>query len=80
MVYGKTTNSDRARKNQRKSAKLAAEALFIASYAVLPFNELLQHYGMERLTEEIWSFLEMPLANQKLSPETKWNPAKRKWQ
>jgi hypothetical protein len=35
MVYGKTTNSDRARKNQRKSAKLAAEALFIASYAVL---------------------------------------------
>jgi hypothetical protein len=38
MVYGKTTNSDRARKNQRKSAKLAAEALFIASYAVLRKN------------------------------------------
>jgi hypothetical protein len=39
MVYGKTTNSDRARKNQRKSAKLAAEALFIASYAVLLLNK-----------------------------------------
>ncbi len=41
------------------------------------------HTNMENLsalTEEIWNFLEMPLANQKLSLETKWNPAKRKWE
>jgi hypothetical protein len=45
MVYGKTTNSDRARKNQRKSAKLAAEALFIASYAVLRLKVSSQKEG-----------------------------------
>ena len=32
------------------------------------------------LTEEIWNFLETPLANPKLSPDTKWKPAKRKWE
>ena len=32
------------------------------------------------LTEEIWNFLETPLANPELSPNTKWNPAKRTWQ
>ncbi len=32
------------------------------------------------LTEGIWNFLETPLATPKLSPETKWNPAKRKWE
>ncbi len=32
------------------------------------------------LTEEIWIFLETPLANPELSPNTKWNPTKRKWE
>lgn len=36
--------------------------------------------NLSALTEEIWSFLEMPLANPKLSSETKWDPTKRKWQ
>lgn len=32
------------------------------------------------LTEDIWNFLETPLANQELSRNIKWNPAKRKWE
>lgn len=32
------------------------------------------------LTEDIWNFLETPLANQELSQNIKWNPAKRKWE
>lgn len=35
---------------------------------------------LSMLTDEIWNFLETPLTNPELSPNTKWNPAKRKWE
>ncbi len=36
-------------------------------------------HNLFALTEEVWKFLETPLANPELSPETKWNTAERKW-
>jgi predicted nucleotidyltransferase component of viral defense system len=32
------------------------------------------------LTDELWKFLETPLVNPELSPDKKWNPARRKWE
>jgi len=36
--------------------------------------------NLSALMDEIWKFLETPLVNPELSPDKKWNPARRKWE